>query len=134
MASRKLFYGLLLAVAVLVAWIMVDSLSQPGIGDLQGEFSEVAFYRNENNTGPIIRIFAVHSPDSLWEEMEKYGNYMPHTKYGNTKVFFFKDLDKIPAELFPESPYFEQTLAPNCIAYYEKTAMGQVRFIKYPFK
>jgi hypothetical protein len=133
MASRKLFYGLMIAVAALVIWIMVDSLSQPGVSELKGEYTEKAFYRNENNTGPIVRIYAVHVADSLWEEMEKYGNYMPHTKYGNTKVFFFSEIENTPNELSPESPYFDPSLEVFCTAMYEKTAMGQVRFVKYPF-
>jgi hypothetical protein len=134
MTSRKLFYGLGIIVFAIVVWIMVDSLSHPGVSDLEGEFTEVANFRNENNTGPIIRIYAVHTPDSLWDEMEKYGNYMPHTKYGNTKVFFFSKLENTPKEVFPGQPYFERGFEQHCIALYEKTAMGQVTFAKYPFK
>ncbi|MCH6235907.1 hypothetical protein [Cognataquiflexum rubidum] len=134
MGSRKLFYGLGIVVAALVIWIMVDSLSQPGVNELKGEYTEVAFYRNENNTGPIVRIYAVHSPDSLWEEMEKYGNYMPHTKYGNTKVYFFSQLEKTPKNLRPDPPYFDTEAVSFCSAMYEKNAMGQVSFVKYPFK
>ncbi|MCL6259490.1 hypothetical protein M3O96_10345 [Aquiflexum sp. TKW24L] len=134
MASRKLFYGLLIAVVAIVVWIVADSLSQPGISELKGEYTEVAFFRNENNTGPIVRIYSVYAPDSLWDEMEQYGNYMPHTKYGNTKVFFFNQVAKTPKEIAPESPYFDTNLGQDCIAMYEKTAMGQVNFVKYPFK
>ncbi|MCH6198760.1 hypothetical protein MMU07_04145 [Aquiflexum sp. LQ15W] len=134
MGSRKFFYGLIIVVGALVIWIVVDSLSQPGLGELKGEYTEVAFFRNENNTGPIIRIYAIHSPDSLWEEMEKYGNYMPHSKYGSTKVYFFSLREKTPKEVFPESPYFDPVYSEYCLAMYEKAAMGQVRFVKYPFK
>lgn len=134
MASRKLFYGLGFVVAALVIWIMVVSLSQPGVGELKGEFTEVSFYRNENNTGPIVRIYAVHSPDSLWDEMEKYGNFMPHTKYGNTKVYFFSQMDMTPKDLSPDSPHFNSSAVAYCIGMYEKTAMGQVSFVKYPFE
>jgi hypothetical protein len=134
MGSRKLFYGLGIVVAALVIWIMVDSLSQPGVNELKGEYEEVAFYRNENNTGPIVRIYAVHSPDSVWEEMEKYGNYMPHTKYGNTKVYFFSQLEETPKSLRSDPPYFDAEAVSFCLAMYEKNAMGQVSFVKYPFK
>lgn len=134
MASRKLFYGLMIVVALLVGWIIVESLSQPGVDDLEGEFHELAFYRNENNTGPIVRIYAVYSADTLWGEMEKYGQFMPHTKYGNTKVYFFNKREKTPRELFPESPYFDPAYSNSCLAVYEKSAMGQVSFVKYPFK
>lgn len=134
MTSRKLFYGVGIVVACVVIWIMVESLSQPGVGELKGKFTEVSFYRNENNTGPIIRIYAVHSPDSLWDEMKKYGNYMPHTKYGNTKVYFFSQKDKTPTDLNPDSLHFDTDVAAYCMALYEKSAMGDVRFVKYPFK
>jgi hypothetical protein len=134
MGSRKLFYGILITVVCLVVYIFIDSFSQPGIGDLKGEYKEVSFFRNENNTGPIIRIYAVYTPDSLWEEMEQYGNYMPHSKYGNTKVFFFGKQKDTPQKLYLEPPHFDQELAKNCIAFYEKSAMGQVSFVKFPFK
>ena len=84
MKTKYLIGVLILFVIVVMIWIGFDTFTQPGVSDLDGQYTEVAHYRNENNTGPVIRIFAVYTPDSLWADMEAYGNFMPHTKYGNT--------------------------------------------------
>lgn len=119
---------------LIIVRIVSDTVTQPGIADLEGDFIEMANYRNENNTGPVIRIYAVYISDSTWNTMEAYGNFMPHTKYGNTKVFFFNDKEFTPKSIRPSEPIFEQTYEKNCIAVFEKTAMGEVRFKKYPFQ
>ena len=129
----KLKHILIILTLVLVAWFMYDSLSQPGPPDLKGDFKEVAFYRNENNTGPIIRIYAVTTSDTLWQEMKAYGNYMPHTKYGNTKVYFFSNKKPAPKQLTPANPNFPAHYQQQVLAVYEKDAMGQVSVRKYPF-
>ena len=69
--------------------MVYDSFSQRGMKDLKGNFKEVNFYRNEQNTGPVVRIYTVTIADTIWDEMETYGDYMPYTKYGNTKVYYF---------------------------------------------
>lgn len=133
MKKNYLFYGILIIVFLILYWIIGDTLSQPGIDDLEGDYKEISFYRNENNTGPVIRIFAVYTSDTLWHEMKAYGEFMPHTKYGNTKVFFIQDMiDNVT--VFPTSPYISAEAMELCIASYEKSAMGEVNFKKYPFK
>ncbi|PRY87535.1 hypothetical protein [Mongoliibacter ruber] len=134
MQGKKLFYFIGGIVVVIVLWIMADTMMQPGVGDLKGDFQEVSFYRNENNTGPVIRVYAVYTSDSLWAEMRQYGDYMPHTKYGNTKVFFFRDKANVPQSLKGNEPYFNEALQNYCIAKYEKSAMGDVKFTKNPFR
>jgi len=130
----KLKYLLTAAAAVLIIWFIYDASSQPGVDDLKGNFKEVAMYRNENNTGPIVRIYAVTVADTLWNEMQKYGNYMPHTKYGNTKVYFFPADKPAPAEIYPGDANFDARFQENALARYEKDAMGQIAFVKYPFR
>jgi hypothetical protein len=125
---------LLIATAALILWFIYDSFSQPGPQDLKGDFREVAMYRNENNTGPIVRIYAVTVADTLWEEMQQYGEYMPHTKYGNTKVYFFPKDKPAPTEVYPREGNFDQQYRPNTVAVYEKDAMSQAAFRKYPFR
>ena len=134
MSSRYVFYALILVVVVILTWIISDTFTQPGISDLKGEFEEMVFFRNENNTGPIIRLYAVYTPDTTWESMKSYGEYMPHTKYGNTKVFFFNSRENTPPNLSPAEPYFDEKYLPYCSGFYEKSAMGQERFLKYPFR
>lgn len=133
MKSNYLYYALLLTVFLVLWWIIGDTISQPGIADLKGNYTEMSAFRNENNTGPVIRIFAVHAADTLWEEMRAYGDFMPHTKYGNTKVFFFLQDLSGSINVFPNQPFVSSDLANQCVAKYEKTAMGEVNFIKYPY-
>ncbi len=118
----------------MVAWFIYDTMSLPGVDDLEGDFKEVAMYRNENNTGPITRIYAVTVEDTLWQQMQAYGDFMPHTKYGNTKVYFFLGDQPAPTEVQPGQVNFEERFQENTVAKYEKDAMGQVSFVRYPFR
>lgn len=122
---------LVAAIVILIGWFIWDAFSQPGVQDLRGGFEEVAVYRNENNTGPVIRVYAVAVTDTVDAEMEAYGNYMPHTKYGNTKVYFFPKGKPMPKELFPGEENFPAEYQPNVLAKYEKNAMGKVTFQRY---
>lgn len=133
MKTKTMIYLFGIFVLILVIYITKDTFSQPTIDDLEGKYTEVAYYRNENNTGPIIRLYAVGTADTLWREMEKYGDMMPHTKYGNTKVYFFSKDTEMPSEISPVSPYFESHYHQFCLAKYEKSAMGEVSFRKFPF-
>lgn len=129
MSSKKLKYYLLILIAALAGYVIYDSTSQPGVQDLTAEFKEVSSYRNENNTGPILRVYAVTvSNIEALEEMRKYGDFMPHTKYGNTKVYFFEDGDAVPATLTPGAKNFDDDYLQNVIASYEKDANSQVIF------
>lgn len=133
MSKNKIFYFFAIIIVGLVFFIVWDSLTQPGIGNLKGSFTEVAFYRNENNTGPIVRVYAVTVTDTLWGEMEKYGTLMPHSKYGSTKVYFFRQDKAFPKQLYPGKQNFDERLKPYCLALYEKNAMGQASFLKHPY-
>jgi hypothetical protein len=132
MSSKSVKYLLSLLAAALIIYFIYDSFSQPSVDDLKGDFKEVAFYRNENNTGPIVRIYAVTLADTMWQEMERYGNYMPHTKYGTTRVYFFLNKQPFPEQVQPGEPNFNLQFAPYTLARYEKDAMGQVSFVKSP--
>lgn len=133
MKTKTIIYLFAAFVMIMIIYIMKDTFSQPTVDDLEGDFTESAHYRNENNTGPIVRLYAVSIADTLWQEMENYGNMMPHTKYGNTKVYFFSKGMDAPSEISPVSPYFEAHYQQYCLAKYEKSAMGEVSFRKYPF-
>lgn len=93
-----------------------------------GKYKELGTYRNENNTGPIVRIYAVKVLDNSKDWMEEYGNSLPHTKYGRTMVFFFGSEIDQEINLSPKEPYFLESLKPALTASYEKTPMGEVRF------
>lgn len=134
MKGNYLFYAILMAVVLAVLWIINDMVSQPGIGDLDGEYRELAVFRNENNTGPVIRIYAVYAADTLWDDMRAYGDFMPHTKYGNTKVYFISQNFEDEINVSPEKPHLPETFHSHCVALYEKSAMGEVNFRKFPFR
>jgi hypothetical protein len=123
----------LITIAIVITIILWTSFSQDTIDDLSGEFKEVAFYRNENNTGPIIRKYAVSLTDTLWQQMEQYGQMMPYTKYGTTTVFYFIEGNELPHQLNPGSPSFNERYQANCIAKYDRNASGVSSFTKYPF-
>lgn len=130
MKTFKSKYLLIIAVVAVLAWMLKDSFTQPGVKDLKGDFTETAFYRNENNTGPVLRVYAVSVSDTLYSEMLDYGNLMPHTKYGTTTVYFFKSDLPIPKSLKGDKPHFDQAFEPNCIGVYEKNGMSKVFFSK----
>lgn len=129
MKTNKLKYIFFFAIAVVAVYITVNSFSQPGVSDLQTEFREVAFYRNENNTGPVIRVYAVTVSDTLWNELEQYGGFMPHNKYGNTKVFFFSKNQLYPKAVNPGGTNFDQEFERYVLAKYEKDGLGRESFI-----
>ena len=134
MKGKKLYIGFAVVVGILVLSIFWNSFNQPGVQDLKGDFRRAAFYRNENNTGPVERVYAVTVADTLWGEMEKYGAYMPHTKYGNTKVYFFLEGKPFPTDLQAGQENIAPEFQKYVVAKYEKDAMGQVSFIKEPFQ
>lgn len=133
MNKKPATYILTIGILVLVGFIIKGTFNQPGIKDMKAGFKEVAKYRNENNTGPVQRIYVVTVKDSIWKELEDYGDFMPHTKYGNTKVYFFMENTNVPTQLQPGAVNFEPSFNKNCIALYEKSAMSQVAFNKNPF-
>jgi hypothetical protein len=130
----KIKHILIIISAILIGWFIYDTLSLPSVSDLPGNFKEVAMYRNENNTGPITRIYAVSVEDTLWQEMQTYGDLMPHTKYGNTKVYYFLNINPLPTEVYPGQTNFKEQYQEFTVAKYEKNGMGQVSFVMYPYE
>lgn len=126
-------YMALAALGLLLAWFVYDSLSQASPQDLPGNFQQVAVYRNENNTGPIVRVYAVTVDDTLWRAMRQYGDLMPYTKYGRTEVYFFRAGQPAPRIVQPGKASFEAEFERYCLAKYEKDAMSKVVFQPYPF-
>lgn len=125
---------LVILIIFLVVWMLEDTFTQSGIEDLKGGFTEIAKYRNENNTGPVQRIFAVSVKDTSNAELTAYGDLMPHTKYGNTKVYYFIAGTEIPTTLEPGDKNFDAKFNTSCFALYEKSAMGNVGLIRDPLR
>jgi len=124
-ASKKTFKIIFtILIFALIGWFIKDTFTQSGIEDLKGGFVERAKYRNENNTGPIQRIYAVTVKDTAGANLIEYGNLMPHSKYGNTKVYFFAAGSPFPSKLTPGNQNFDQQYNTSYYAVYEKGAMG----------
>lgn len=126
-------YILIISLIAITAMVW-NILSEPGIKELKGNFREVAFIRNEQNTGPVVRIYAVILDTENWKGMEQYGHYMPHTKYGTTRVYYFLSNTPYPLKLTFGEINISEPFKQNCIALFEKDGMSQASLIKYPFK
>lgn len=134
MRNKKTNIFLLVLVLGLFIWMLKGTFFQPGAGDLNSGFKEIAKYRNENNTGPVQYVFSVTVKDTLWSEMETFGNYKPHHKGGNTKVYYFIEGTATPTQLRPGQENFDPSFNTSCIGLYEKTATGFISVKKYPFR
>ncbi|KIO77904.1 hypothetical protein TH53_06615 [Pedobacter lusitanus] len=134
MRNKKINIFLGILVLVLVIWMLKGTFFQPGTGDLKAGFKEVAHYRNENNTGPVQYVFAVTVKDTIWSEMETYGNYKPHHKGGNTKVYYFMEGTQVPNELGAGKVNFDPKFNSSCVGLYEKSPIGYTSLSKQPFK
>lgn len=120
-------------VIALVAYFIMISFSQPGLERFDGKYRELSTFRNENNTGPVVRVYAVKALDNSTDWMREYGDAMPHSKYGRTVVFFFSDEIDQEIELAPTEPYFTIEMQPYVLATYQKSPMGDVSFMEgYP--
>ena len=132
MKKKGIYLGIV--VLIVVFWMLKDTFNQSGIEDLKGGFTEISSYRNENNTGPVQRIYAVKVKDTSGAQLVEYGNLMPHNKYGNTKVYFFLAGGSIPTSLSPGDVNFDEKYNKWCFALYEKSAMGSFGVIKSPLQ
>lgn len=130
MKRSKLIINLLaLVVALLIFWIISASFSHSGKEQWEGKYEEIAYFRNENNTGPIIRILAVRVKDENPDWMEDFGNAQPHSKYGRTLVFYFRSEFSEKVKLSPKEPFFPEEYRPFLLAQFEKTPMAERRFL-----
>lgn len=127
----KLNHKLYLAATAVLVLIIWNANSQPGVSDLAGGFEEVAMYRNENNTGPIERVYIVNVTDLESAEMRKYGDFMLHTKFGNTKVYFFSKEDPTPLKIDGGEVNFDPKFDQYIFAKYEKNTSGLVYFERF---
>lgn len=105
---RKWLLGLI--IAVLCGLSVWDLLGNRGPGDLIGGFEEVAFVRNEQNKGGIIRVYAFSVADTIGADYIGCGNLLPHNDYGSiTTAYFFESGKPIPDLLDLEPPHFDTT-------------------------
>lgn len=129
--KKNRWIGLILGIVLLL--VARDLLLQ-GQASFETNFVEILSYRNPNNTGPVHRIYVVSVSEENWDEMLQYGSRSPHSKYGMTTLYFFHKNDPLPTKINPIDPHFEANFEQHCLARYQKQAMGQETFEKYPFE
>ena len=123
-----------LVLIIVIGMIIYSLYTAENINSLEGDFEELAFVRNENNTGPVHRIYAFSTVDTLWSQMEKHIDLLPHNKYGETEVYYFLKGDisenqiKLDMSGLPKKDQF------SCIAHFIKDGQSRIRINKYPFK
>lgn|SRR5690606_25517194 len=121
--KRWLWFGLI--IVVILGIIINDSSLLTNTKEIRGGFTETAFKRNENNSGPVIRLYAVKVDSPLVADYETYGNLMPHTEHGTTKVFYFDATSGSPDKLSLEAPYYDTTRY-QAVSIFQKNAVGNV--------
>lgn len=122
---------LIATVIILIGAMVYNSLTQPGITDLKTKFNEISAVRNEQNDGPILRAYVVTVDNANFKDMQTYGDFMPHNKYGNTKVYFFSDKKPYPKTVNLMDPVFDERFKKECLAVYEKNGMGEAVVRKF---
>ena len=123
---RKLIIGL--AAAVFGALLIQDFLQRRGPADVKGGFEEIAFARNEQNKGGIVRIYAFSVTDTLNADYLECGELLPHNDYGSmTTAYFFQAGKAAPQSLQLEPPHFDTTrFHPVAVYLKGKDGMGKV--------
>lgn len=132
MRRNRKWYALIPVIFVLA--ILWNSFSQPGLNDFFSTFEEVDLYRNENNTGPVERVYIITTTDSIWNEMERFSELMPYSKLGTTKVYFFHADNPYPTKALGGRVNFDSEFDAYCIARFQKNNFGATSFTVFPFK
>ena len=128
MSKKKLGIAIALLLIVIMIW---SSLKGSGFEGLSVKFEEQNFVRNENNTGPVIRRYLVTISDTLWDDLESYGNLMPYSKLGMTEVYYFLEGSDFHQSLNLKGEPFAKSFQSNLVAVYSKNNMGTVNLKKY---
>lgn len=128
--KKKQILWLSFFVILTASIILFDSqnFSQPA--KLKGGFIEVGFYRNENNDGPVVRIYSVNVKEPDIAKYKDYGDAMPYTLHGNTKVYFFNEKNEVPDKLQFDFPHFD-TVQYKPIKIYERNGANIVTLKDY---
>lgn len=108
--KKKKIWFIAIPLILILGYFIYDAYSQPSIEDLPGGFEEVAFVRNENNKGGIIRIYAVTVKDQLNAQYDKCADLFPVNDYGSvTKIYFFDRSKPYPTSLQLEDPHYDNS-------------------------
>lgn len=110
---------------LIISYFLYDSFTQKSIKNIPGDFEEVAFVRNEQNKGGIIRIYAVTVGDLRHADFDACANLFPTNDYGSrTTVYFFDKNKGYPTTLTLDPPHFD-TARYNAISIIKKTGSSK---------
>jgi len=127
---RKLLIGF--AVVTFITLLIRDFLHHRGAADLKGGFEEIAFVRNEQNKGGIVRIYAFRVMDTVGADYMGCGELLPHNDYGSiTEAYFFESDAPAPLSIQLDPPHFD-TVQFHPVAVYTKgeSGVGKLKIIK----
>ncbi|MBB2949665.1 MULTISPECIES: hypothetical protein [Sphingobacterium] len=108
MKKNKRVWLIIIPILAILAFMLKDSLTQKSIEDLPGEFKEVAFVRNEQNKGGIIRIYAISVGKPAEADYKACIDLLPVNDYGSsTTAYFFDKNTPYPTSLTIEAPHYD---------------------------
>lgn len=108
MKKNKRIWLIIIPILAILAFMLKDSLTQKSIEDLPGEFKEVAFVRNEQNKGGIIRIYAISVGKPAEADYKACIDLLPVNDYGSsTTAYFFDKNMPYPTSLTIEAPHYD---------------------------
>lgn len=106
--KNKRFWWIAIPLILLIGYFTIDAFTQKSISSVPGDFEEVAFVRNEQNKGGIIRIYAVTVGDIANARYEACADLFPTNDYGSSTTIYFFDKNKpYPTELKLETPHYD---------------------------
>lgn len=108
MKKKKKVWFIAIPIILILGYLIFDSYSQPTLKSIPGQFEEVAFIRNEQNKGGIIRIYAVTVGDMTNAQYDAAADLFPTNDFNSvTRVFFFDKNKPFPSELSLDAPYYD---------------------------
>ncbi|MFD1768884.1 hypothetical protein [Sphingobacterium suaedae] len=108
MRGTKKIWWIAAGLIIILGYGIWEAFSQPSIEDLPGDFKQVAFVRNEQNKGGIIRIYAVSVGDLANAKYEACADLFPTNDYGSvTKIYFFDKNKPVPTTLTIDPPHYD---------------------------
>ena len=110
MQRNKRFWWIAIGLIIILGYGVWEAFNQPSIEDLPGDFKQVAFVRNEQNKGGIIRIYAVTVGDLSNAKFDACADLFPVNDYGSvTKIYFFDESTPFPTTLTIDPPHYDTT-------------------------
>lgn len=108
MKKNKRIWLIIIAIVAISGFMLKDSLTQKSIEDLPGDFKEVAFVRNDQNKGGIIRIYAISVGKPSEADYKACIDLLPVNDYGSsTTAYFFDKNSPYPTSLAIETPHYD---------------------------